>query len=558
MLLKLSAKNFSLLHDVSIAFGPRLNVISGESGAGKSLIIDALLFALGKRSNQTFIGSEGDECSVSALFEMNPAMAKAHCLPIVVEVKRTFNHSGRSSLFINGEAATVNELRDLFAPVVDVSTQFAQQDIFRAVFHREVLDSFGDTGFADLIAEYSKGFQELETLFGEISAREEALVKGMEERQYLELLVGELTMSNIASGEKEKISAGLYVLEHSEDILRRSGNASQLLYESEEAAPSAFDLIAQASQELGGLSDNDIGEGKVTRVLGLLEEAMEGISEAKQLISELADVPDYSPAEIERLRRRVDEINALEHKYRVTSDELPSLLEKSRRRLDVLSTSPEELNEMKARAEELGNDLLQRALKLNADRRTIGKDLAKNVGKYLVRLGFKQACFIADVTEPEEPKAGDLRNYGIGRAEFIISLNPGEPARPLAEVASGGEAARLMLAVKAALQRKLSYATIVFDEIEAGVGGDAAFNVAYVLRDLAVNHQVIAVTHLAPVAAAGEQHLEAQKSARGGRTDIKVLQLSGEQRIRSLARMLGDPEHPESLALAEDFLRRLA
>ncbi len=558
MLSRLSARNFSLLRDIDIAFEPGLTVISGESGAGKSLVIDALLFALGKRSNQTFIGTEADECAVDVTFELSPATARLLSLPPALHVHRSFARNGRGGLEINGEPAKVNDLREMFSPIVDISTQFAQQDIFRVAFHRKVLDSFGNAKFKSMLESYRDDFCRFKVLREDIASREDALARGMEERNYLAFLIGELGAANISSGEKERIAAELYALEHAEEILRRSGNAAQMLYDSTDDAPSAFDLIAQANQELRALASNELGEGKLARTLALLEAAMESVSEAKQLISDLADVPDYSPAEVERLRRRVDEINSLEHKYRAQAEELPILLEQSLQRLEVLSTSPEALNKLKDLALRLGSDLVSQAKELNARRREIGKELEKTVGKYMATLGFTQAVFIADVTESSDLAADDLRDYGLGRVEFIICLNPGEPARPLAEVASGGEASRLMLAVKAALQRRLSYATIVFDEIEAGVGGDAAFNVARVLRDLAVNHQVIAVTHLAPVAAAGEQHLEAVKSVHKGTTDIKVVQLDDDQRIRALARMLGDPEHPESLALAEDFLRRMA
>lgn len=558
VLTKLSARNFSLLKDTSFAFSHGLNVITGESGAGKSLIIDALQFALGKRPNQTFIGAESDECSVTALFEIPKAVAKAHGLPPAIEITRTFGKSGRGCLTLNGEQVLVGYLKDLMSPLVDVSTQFAQQDLFRPSFHREILDAFGDAAFQASLGAYRAGFAELQTARQELTARREAATKGIEEQNYLEFLVGELSAVNVSAGDKDRTSSELYILEHAEEILRRASTASQLLYGEGDESPSAFDLIAKASEEMGALQVEDLGESRLSKAQELLATALDAVNEAKEIISELSDVPDYSAPEIERLRRRLDEINSLEHKYRISADEIPSLLEKSLARLNALHTSPEALLELESKVKGLETGLLTQALKLNDHRRKIGEGMAMTVGGYLSRLGFKQALFIAEVTEPDELTPDGLREHGVGRSEFIVCLNPGEPARPLAEVASGGEASRLMLAVKAALQGKLSYATIVFDEIEAGVGGDAAFNVAHVLRDLSAGHQVIAVTHLAPVAAAGDHHLEAVKAVKSGATDIKVVILSGKERTRALARMLGDPEHSESLALANSFLQRMA
>jgi DNA repair protein RecN (Recombination protein N) len=558
VLTQLSARNFSLLKDTSFAFSRGLNVITGESGAGKSLIIDALQFALGKRPNQTFIGTESDECSVSASFELPKAVAKAHGLPSAIEIERTFSRNGRGCLTLNGEQVLVSYLKDLMSPLVDVSTQFAQQDLFRPSFHREILDAFGDASFQANLVAFRTGFSELQGVRQELASRRAAATKGIEERNYLEFLVGELGAANVSAGDRERISSELYMLEHAEDILRRASSASQMLYGEGDENPSAFDLIAKASEEMGSLQVEDLGESKLGKVIELLATALDAVSEAKEIISDLSDVPDYSAPEIERLRRRLDEINSLEHKYSISADEIPLLLERSLARLDALHTSPEALLELEAKVKQLEGELLTQALKLNEFRRNIGEGMAKTVGGYLSRLGFRQARCIAEVNEPEEMSPDGLREYGVGRSEFIVCLNPGEPARPLAEVASGGEASRLMLAVKAALQGKLSYATIVFDEIEAGVGGDAAFNVAHVLRDLSAGHQVIAVTHLAPVAAAGDHHLEAVKAVKSGATDIKVVILSGKERTRALARMLGDPERPESLALADSFLQRMA
>ena len=283
---------------------------------------------------------------------------------------------------------------------------------------------------------------------------------------------------------------------------------------------------------------------------------MEGITEANRLLGNITEIQEHSAEETEKLRRRLDKLQMLEHKYRTPADDLPKILEDSLSRLEALSATPEQVGALQARLDTLGKELLCDAVSLNQSRREIAGELDKVVHRYLERLGFPTAQFIVDISEPDAPSPDDLGENGLGRVEFIVSLNPGQPARPLAEVASGGEAARLLLAVKAALQKQLSYTTIVFDEIEAGVGGDAAFNVANVLRDISMEHQVIAVTHLAAVAAAGCRHLDVIKTAEGRRTSIAVEELSGDRRVNAIARMLGDAENKKGRALAKEFLRR--
>ncbi len=403
VLTHLSARNFSLLRDAQIAFAPGLNVITGESGAGKSLVIDALQFALGKRPNHSFIGGDSGECVVSLVFELAPKKAKAGSLPQSFRVERTFSRNGRGTLTLNGEQVRVSSLREVMAPLVDVSTQFAQQDIFRPAFHREILDAFGEQQFQAGLQAYREGYNKLQLLRQELIVRREAASKGMEERNYLEFLVGELNTANVSAGEKERLSAEQYVLEHAEEILRRSRTASQLLYNGSEEEASAFDLIARARQEMSSLNSAELSESKLGRALELLDLSLEAVSEAKQLISELADVPEHSPAEVERLRRRLDELNALEHKYRVGADEIPTLLERSSARLDVLMTTPEELSELQAQVEHLGNELIAQALTINDCRRAIGLEMAKEGGVFLARLGFMQARFMVEVSEPEEP-----------------------------------------------------------------------------------------------------------------------------------------------------------
>jgi len=558
VLTELHVANFSLLRDLSVEFTPGLNVLTGQSGAGKTLVLDAISFALGKRPNQTIIGQYGDRCSVRAEFQFTPPIASQTGVPRKLTLMRTFSRSGRGSLTLNGKPVKVAALREIVAPLIDISSQFSQQEIFRTGFHRELLDAFGDSDFKKSVSAFRARYSELNSSRKELALCREAVRRGEDERNYLEFQVSELAEANVSAGEKEQVSTELYVQEHAEEILQRVSRASHLLFEDEDDASSAFDLIARAKDELSALVNDARLEARLEGVIQTLTSLMEGITEASQLLGEIAEIQEHSADETDKLRRRLDEIQRLEHKYRVSADELPKLLADSRAKLEALSATPEQVEALQVRVDALGEKLLHAAVGINQRRREISRKLEKAVQQYLERLGFPTAQFIVEISEPDEPELDDLREHGLGHVEFIVCLNPGQPARPLAEVASGGEAARLLLAVKAALQRQLSYTTIVFDEIEAGVGGDAAFNVASVLRDLSKEHQVIAVTHLAAVAAAGHRHLDVVKTSGTRKTSIAVNELSGASRVRAVARMLGDAEHREGRALAEEFLRRFA
>jgi DNA repair protein RecN (Recombination protein N) len=556
VLIELQVTNFSLLRDLKVEFSSGLNVLTGQSGAGKTLILDAISFALGKRPNRTIVGQHSDKCSVRAEFRFAPAISSRMDVPRKLTLTRTFSQSGRTNLALNGKSIKVAELREVVAPLIDVSSQFAQQEIFRPAFHGEMLDAFGDSDFKQRASSFLARYSELKSSLKELALCRQAVQKGEDERNYLEFQVAELSDANVRVGEKEQVSTELYVQEHAEEILQRVSAAEHLLYENETDSSSAFDLIARANNELSNLVNDARLEARLSGVIDTLESLMEGIVEANRLLGEIAEIQEHSTDGTEKLRRRLDELQLLEHKYRVPADELPRLLEDSRARLEALSATPEQVEALQAHVDALGKELLDTAVDLNDSRREIARKLEKVVHQYLEKLGFITAQFIIDISEPDEPGLDDLRENGLGSVEFIVCLNPGQPARPLAEVASGGEAARLLLAVKAALQRQLSYTTIVFDEIEAGVGGDAAFNVASVIRDLSSEHQVIAVTHLAAVAAAGHRHLDVVKTVEGSKTSVNVEEVSGSRRINAIARMLGDAEHKKGRALAEEFLHR--
>jgi DNA repair protein RecN (Recombination protein N) len=556
VLTELSVTNFSLIKDVRLEFGAGLNVLTGESGAGKTLLIDALSFVLGKRPNRTVIGSDADECSVRAVFTLAKATAAQHKLPETVVLERSYTADGRSSLLLNGSPARVGEVRESVAPLVDISSQFAVQEIFRPAFQRRILDAFGDSSFRKKLEAYRSGFEEWRLLKSDLEQRRKLLQRSEEEQAYLQYLVEELQKAAIAPGEKSKLEEELFILENAEELARRIATAAALLDQGDDESPSAFDLLARAEAELNGLPGAAREHSRISEVLSRLTALLDGLVEARTLLTELVEIPEVSPEAVEKLRRRLDEVNRLEHKYKVKADELPAFLDRSRGKLDKLQTSPELIQQLESEVNQRAARLLEQARELHMSRQAIGRKLEKSVRNYLDELGFSRTEFIVEVTAADAPSADDLKEYGYSRVEFIISLNPGEPARALSDIASGGEASRLLLAVKAALQERLSYVTILFDEIEAGVGGDAAFNVARVLRDLAVSHQVIAVTHLAPVAAAGALHLDVVKRTSGGRTEVQVMRLAGDGRVRAIARMLGDADDERGRALAEEFLRR--
>lgn len=547
MLRQLSIRNVALIDALDLELEPGLTVFTGETGAGKSIVIEALSLALGGRGDSTLVGGAGKKCTVVAEFEALPPPAQAYCEALGIDageciVKRELRSEGRSRAFINGEPVAVSSLRGLGELLVDIHGQHAHHALLRRSVQRDLLD--GRAGAMDLRAELAGICAELgrvRAALDELGGDPGALAAEVERLRHE---LDELDQEDLAPAALERLEQDHRRLAHMGELITGVDGALARLSDGEQ---SASDALAEISRELGELEGL---EPSLAPLRALLEESLINLGEAARGLHQLAAGLEHDPAELEALESRLGRIHALARKHRCEPSELAAVAEQRRDRLDRLAGADERRQALQARAAELEERYGERAAALHARRVEAAAELGEEVTAALQPLGMAGARFAVDVRAnlgaPPSPS-------GYDEVEFRFSGNAGVAMRPLAKVASGGELSRASLAIQMAASREAKLPTIVFDEVDVGIGGRVAAIVGQRLRELGEHSQVLCITHLAQVAAAGHRHLCVRKQGPPAR--VAVAALAGSERTAEVARMLGGLEVTEStLAHAEELI----
>jgi len=547
-------RDFSLLREAAVDLQPGLTVITGESGAGKTLLFDAVAFALGERSQRGLLAQGATSCEVKLVIELSEEIAQELGSPWRAgdnKLARRLNASGRSRLALNSENLPVAQALAAGERLFEITGQFESRVLFNATAHLKILDAFGDSKLQPLLTEYKAGYSRWRSLAEQLAILRESTGQREQEIDFLRFQIAELDKAAVLAGERDDVTAQLKVAQNAEELRLAASQAARLL-DGDDEHPGAYDLTAQAEAQiselgrllagarLGALDPDELG-ARATEIL-------EGLRELASQCRSAAEAIHSEPAEAQRLADRLDEILRLEGKYSCSADELAGLLEEKQARLGLLTDetqSPDALERQLAAEEK---KLTALAAKLTKLRGAAGAQLQKTAAGFLAQLGFTHVELQVSI------EAAKLGADGADNVEFLVSLNPGEPARPLARVASGGETSRLMLAIKAALAERLGFGVLLLDEVEAGLGGDTALKVAQVLKQLAATRQVVAITHLPMVAVQGQTHLVASKRIKDGRASIVLTEFSGKARRSELARMLGDTGGKEEQALIDKLL----
>jgi DNA repair protein RecN (Recombination protein N) len=545
MLTTLRIKNLALVADLTLELGPGYNAITGETGAGKSIIIGALNLVLGERADRTLIRSGSDACSVEAVFDVSGL--KSHLAPLIEEnglepceenqlvLKRTFTQTGTNRQFVNGSPTTLGVLGDLGQWLVDMHGPHDHQSLLHVSRQLDILDAFGNLqaarkNFAGLVKQRAA----LETEKASLIVDEKTYAQQMD---LLRHQVGEIGAARLEPGEE----AGL-VIEH-----QRSGNASKLL----ELCQSALDMISESE---GSLLTNSGLLGRTVSELQRLDPGVKNIGETHaQLVENLrdlhaelshyADKIDVDPARLHELEARLDAIHTLKRKYGGSIDDVIAFGKEAASRLDLLEKRDVELERINSQLAKLNEELWRKGGELSAQRRKIIPQLAKAATKQLKDLGFAQCHF--DISQVSLEKTAFIHGnaalspQGFDTVEFQFSPNLGEPLRPLRSIASSGEMARVMLALKTVLAQVDEIPVLVFDEVDANVGGETALTVGQKMRQIASQRQVLCITHLAPVAASATSHYLVSKQTKDGRTVSEITLLGKKERITEISRMLG-------------------
>jgi DNA repair protein RecN (Recombination protein N) len=569
MLRNLTVQGYAIIDEVSIDLDPGLNILTGETGAGKSIILGTLGFVLGDRVSDDVIGRRSDSCRVEARFDLAGAGAVGKRLARAglidkgaassgrLDVVRELSRGGRSRCRVNGETVSVKNLKALGDVLVDFHGQHEHQLLLRPERHVDFLDAFGALGdLRDGVGALRREFIDLARRMRQL---EDDIDQAETRRDLTRFEIEELERLKLVEGEDEKLEADLNVLEHAEKIMELGATVIDLAYDSDEAA---VHLIARARDALEKLA---AFKPEVEPLLESLDGADVAIREvAEELRSHISRI-DLEGADLDAMRDRLAHIERVKRKYGESVAELIARLERLKRSLDNREEMQALLEDMRLERAEKGRQLAEAALDLSSRRRKAAAGFEKLVEKEIRSLGIEGGSFkvvfdaAEDGEEVEAPGGGPVRvgDLGMDEVEFFVRTNPGENLLPLSRIASGGEISRVMLALKSILADVDEVGTLVFDEIDAGIGGGTADTVAVKLRQVADRRQVICITHLPQIAVAGNLHLKVDKASGAGGTTATVAAVEGKHRIDEVARMI-DGRKPSASAVthAEQILKK--
>jgi DNA repair protein RecN (Recombination protein N) len=557
MLTRLSIRDVVLIERLDLGFGPGLTVLTGETGAGKSILLDSLGLALGARADAALVRAGAEQASVSASFAAPAGHPVAGLLEehgLAAEdglvLHRVLLKDGRSRAFVNDQPVGVALLKRLGALLVEVQGQHEQIGLLDPATHTGLLDAFS---IAPALREaVTTTWQGWRTAAVAVEAARTATAAAERDRDWLQFAVDELTALAPQVDEEERLAAERLSLQHSE---RRAEAVAAALAElvprdRRGAGPAAaLRAAARALQRLApaGQPQPDPAAG----VIAALERAEEAIAEAERELVRLVHDAEADPCRLEAAEARLFALRAAARKHNVAAVELPALFGALRARLAALDTGAAELAELERAAQAARAAYLAAAAQLSAARREVAARLARSVGRELPPLRLDKARFVADVAKLPESGWGP---HGADAVRFLIATNPGQEPAPLARVASGGELSRLMLALKVVLARGSPAPTLVFDEVDSDVGGATAAAVGERLARVAERLQVLVVTHSPQVAARGEAHLRVMKTAARGRAATRVDELDAPARREEIARMLAGERVTEAARAAADSL----
>ena len=545
MLTTLRIKNLALVQDLTLELEPGYNVITGETGAGKSILIGALNLALGERADRTLIRSGSDGCAVEAVFDISRLRAPLKsfleenglepCEDHQLVLKRAFTSAGTNRQFINGSPTTLNILAAVGEWLVDIHGPHEHQSLLHPARQLAILDAFGS------LDSEREAFGELVRRRAALEAEKAALI--VDEKTYaqqLDLLgfqVQEITAARLQPEEEAQVEQDYRRASNAARLVQLSQAALDLLSENETSLLTQAGIIGRTLQELQRV------DPAAASLLTLHEQAVGGLRELQTELSHYSDKADVDPARLQQLEERLNLIHSLKRKYGATVAEVIAFGEDARRKLQSLEQREAELGRINAELEKLEAELWRAGQALSAKRRKVIPLLSKSVSKQLADLGFKQSRLDITLTTLDQAAftqhASRATLQGFDTVEFQFAPNPGEPVHPLRAIASSGELARVMLALKTVLAAEDQIPVLVFDEVDANVGGETANAVGEKMQQIAQKRQVLCITHLPQVAAPASTHYVATKHLQAGRTVSEITRLDQKERVTELARMLG-------------------
>ncbi len=552
MLAELYIENIAVIQKATIRFQEGFHAFTGETGAGKTILISAINAVLGARTYREIIRTGETRAVVTALFtELSPEISeKITALGYPVEegqilVQREIELDGRGSCKIDGRPATVGVLREVSSLLIDIHGQHDNQELLSAERHLLFLDNFGDYG--EELSRYRAAYEEWESCRAKLERLEMNESTRLQRLDTLEFQIKEIESAHLEVGEDEELEQQKKRIRNSEKITETLGRIYELLQGDDESTSGVMDALEELSGCLDSASEflPEMGDYNAK-----ISDAYYALEDLQNEVRNTLEDSDFDPRMLDEIESRLDTIYRLKKKYGGSVEEVLSYYEKISEECEELSRSDQMIEELKIRHETLKKTAMEEAKRLTEKRLSAARQFTGRVEEELRFLDM--AGVVLRISRTEKP----LSPNGRDEMEFLISTNAGEEPRPLAKIASGGELARIMLAIKNVLAEKDDIGTIIFDEVDTGVSGRAAQKIGVKLAEAARHRQVICVTHLAPVAAQASHHYKIYKTVEEGRTYTKVEELSEENRVRELARiMVGETITENALASARELMK---
>jgi DNA repair protein RecN (Recombination protein N) len=552
MLTELHIQNFAIIDKLELKFGPGLIILTGETGAGKSIILDAVTMLIGGRADTTVIRTEAEHAFVEGVFSLKgPEKEALHAIlkreellddENYVTLTREVRREGRSIARVNGRTVNVSLLKELGALLVDIHGQSEHLSLLDTRAHLGLLDRFADVG--DALSDYRQSYHKLLAVRRELKDLRQAQADAERRIDFLTYQAEEIDAANLKSGEDVELKQERDRLANAESLAEYVQSAITALDEGTPESPAASDLVGQAAQAMMGLAKIDPKHAELSEQATALEETL---SDLVRGLRDYLEEIEFNPKRLEEVEERLDLIFSLTRKYGGSIEKVITSGADARAQLENISQATERIAELVSEESALLKKLAEEGGALSQQRQRAAATLGKGIETELDDLRMASAQFSVDFQTKPAPdgipvsdgKCLAFDHNGYDRVEFLVAPNPGEGLKPLAKIASGGETSRLMLALKNVLARADEIPSLIFDEIDQGIGGRVGLVVGQKLWNLARNHQVFCVTHLPQLAAFGDQHYQVQKLVQDKRTLTRVAPLAGEPRLLELAQMLG-------------------
>ncbi len=530
----LRIKNLALVEDLEWQLAPGFTAITGETGAGKSIIIGALQLLLGERTDKSLIRTGADSCTVEAVFagaelkQMNPLLEESGVESSDSEliVKRSFSTTGTNRQFINGSPTTLAVLKKLGDELVDLHGPHDHQSLLSPERQLALLDGYAHTG--DALRDFSEAYRKLQSLRAEHASLSTAESAREQEIDLLRHQINEITNASLTTGEEEGISTRYRLASNAKRLLELAAAISRKLSEADDA------ILPQLAETQRLLRDLEKIDPEKSTLAEAHAACVMELSEISHALGQYAEQLDLDPAQLAALEERVTLFETLKRKYGGSIEEVIAFGARATERMRKIEGRDAELERLSQEIESARGDVERIGHALHKARSKAAPKLAENIRANLRDLGFRQSEFEVKMTALEEARAA-----GFDAVELLFSPNPGEPLKPLRLIASSGEISRVMLAIKSSLAAQDAIPLLVFDEIDANVGGEIANAVGEKMRKLAADHQVLCITHLPQVAAAAATQFVVTKEIMGGRTHSRLSEVAGKARQEEIARMLG-------------------